>query len=272
MNRTDPEFLLRELAQIPEPPEMPGGEPVPDELLAAYRAGTLGAAETERLERRLAASPEARERLAAAAGVKLDGPGERVRRAVLAREAAGSRPAFPGRRRLRAVQAAAAAALLAVAVGLVWRAQGPPVEAPPLPAFEISLAGGLASDRSAAVTASRIVADPHSRVTVAFRPQRAVAGLEFALYRDRGGRLERLHPGGAIRQVLGRGAAEWTARAADLVGDSPGTHTLWAVVAREGELPQGAGLQPAGLPGKGRLVRTLVITLRPPLDARGELP
>lgn len=269
MNRIDPEFLLRELARVPEAAD---GEPVPADLLAAYRAGTLSAAETEQLERRLAASPEARERLAATAGVRLDSPGERVRRAVLDGETAGSRPVVPRRRWRRAIRAVAAAAMVAVAVGLVWRTQGPPAEAPPLPGFEIGLAGGLASDRAHAVTGSRIVANPHSRVTVAFRPQRAVAGLEFGLYREKGGRLEPLRPGGAIRQVLGRGAAEWTARAADLVGDAPGTHTLWAVVAREGELPEGTGLVPADLPQGGRVVQTLVITLRPPVGARGEMP
>jgi hypothetical protein len=276
MNQSDPEFLLRELARIEE---TDGEEPVPVELLAAYRSGTLSSAETERLERRLAASPGARQRLAAAGGVALAGPDERVRRAVLAPAATGSRPDVPRRRRRFAVRAVAAAAMLALAIGLAWRSQLPhsPGE-PPLPAFEITLSGGLASDRATIVTGAAITAEPHSRVTLVFRPRQAVAGLEFGLYRENGGRLERLRPGGAIRQVLGRGAAEWTARAADLVGDAPGEHPLWAVVARQGDLPDGTDVALGHGPEKGlaaggrRAVQTLRITLRPPGGARGEMP
>jgi hypothetical protein len=288
VNDTDSETLLRELAQLEESGE---GVPPATGRLASYRAGTLPAEEAERLEELLAGDVAARERLAALAGVMLPRPPDRVRAEVLA---SAGRELSKGRSRGRGPGRgwvwAAAAGLVLAAAALVFYLRRPPSGGWPagraLPVYEVAVTG-LAGVRSLpgaeATPQDHAEALPETRVSITVAPaDRAVAGVDFGLYRLAGDRLERISAGvegaagapgatgPAIHQVSGRGAASFDALAADLVGRSPGAHALFLVVAPRGELPPGRQLAPGEDPARalaaaGRhRVYPLRITLRAP--------
>lgn len=263
MSSMENEELLRELAQLEER----AGDEIPSvELLAAYREGRLPHDEAERLEARLADDPVARERLASLAGVPLPRPPERVRAAVLA--------AAP-RRKVRRFPipwqgwAAAAGIVLAVAA-LPFVLPGRHGEGRPLPAYSVSITG-LALERSRPMASDRSVeARPETRIEIDVAPEdRAVEGVDLALYRRVAGGVERLVEGPKLRQVENRGAAAFEGRAGDLVGPEPGERELLVVVARRGDLPDGLRLRPdedaaAALAGRGeRRVYSLRVKLLP---------
>ncbi len=216
----------------------PGNDPPPpDEVLVAYREGRLSPAEEEALETLLIASRPARERLVALAGVTLPTPRPSVRTHVLARR--------PDRRpRVLWWTAAAAAALLLVFGLTVLRPPRLPSDA----TFTATLTG-LAQSRSAPgagetpETTRKTEALPDTRVRILVEPEGpARAGVEFGLYRPAGSRLERLTPSHELRLDVGRGVARFEATARHLVGEVPGAHWLYVVVAEAGDLPRGATL------------------------------
>lgn len=235
MNRTEPEELLRALADLEEE----SGDAAPsDERLSAYRVGSLPADEAERLEALLADHPEARERLAAQAGVELPRPSERMRATVLA---AAPRRSSPGRWGDWRGWAAAAGIVLAVAALAFFLRPGP---SKPLPVYEVALTG-IAIERSApAPSSARVDARRETRISIAVTPlDRGIEGVEFGLYHRWADRLDRLSAGGSIRLVENGGAAGFEATAEALVGSAAGEHEIYVVVALRGDLPSGRRLQ-----------------------------
>jgi hypothetical protein len=250
-----------------------------DATLRAWREGRLGEDEARAVEAALAASPEARERLAALAGVEAQAPPAELRRRTLRRF--GPAEATGGGRWWRPVVALAAS--LVVAVGLLQLfGAGEPDPLPGDLAFDVAVRG--LTDTRGAVTdtgAEPATAYPETPLRFAVTPRgAAVADLDFAIYREAPGgeRLVRVadsDPESGLTTIrVDRGAATLTAPASDLTGplngSAPGRHTLFVVVARRGDLPpeelEVGGDEPAALlhDGGRRLVYPRPIELLPP--------
>jgi hypothetical protein len=245
MTTPDRDDLLWRLGLHADPGET-GGEVPDDALLAAYRRGELDPDAERRVEGVLAASAAARRRLAKLAGHPPAEPPAEVRERFLEAFAAatgeattaGARPRWSDRRRGRSSGrwlGLAAAALLAVAAGLAVHRQLAPPALPAALSYEVT-ATGLSRVRGEESVPRPVEALPDTVLRIAASPvSGAVEGVEVALYRRRGDTLERLDPGPRLRLTAERGAARFEARAADLVGERPGAHDLYVVVARSGE-------------------------------------
>lgn len=270
MKSIDSEELLSRLAVAEDEGPDEAAAWVTEAMLADYRAGRLSSEEEERLELAMARDAALRHRLLALAAV---GPVPAVESAVIprVREAvlAALRPA--PRRGLWA----AAAALVAAAI-LPWLllSDGKRSERQ-LPDYAVEVAG-LAVDRDGSpgdgTGASVAEALARTRVSiVATAEGEPVAGVDYGLYRQQGGRIERLETGGAIEIEVRPEAMVLEAEAADLVGDAPGRHTLFVVVAWRGELPPeqelaaGASAVQVLEDGGDRRVLPVVIELKDPL-------
>ena len=246
-NRRDAEELLQWLAEVEEKET----EGPPGDRLAEYRDGRLAPGEATELEALLGEHREARERLAALAGVRLSEPSRAIREAVLADFAAsaGSGGSLAprvsrSRRRTAGWRAAVAgfaavAALAAVAFG-TWRLSDRWANRPDstaVPEVRATIAG-LADERAAPTYGAEARALPDTTVRIEASPREAaVAGVELALYRSGGPGLERIAEDFLRRLPAGRGAISIEARAADLVGSVPGRYVLFLVAAPRGELP-----------------------------------
>jgi len=287
MNRDDRyDELLWELSRLSGSPARRGESQgasrdldLDEETLRAWRDGRLQEAEAEAVEARLASSSEARARLAALAAVEPEAPPPALRHRVL--ERFGTRPSQGLVRWWKPVVGLAASLLVAVGIGYLLLGRGPS----PLPAelaFDLA-ASGLAEHRGEAppVAGGAIQAYAETRVRLEVTPRAAgAAGLDFGLYRVRGGHLERLAPPGAVdarvELRVERGAATLSAQAVELVGPEPGRSTLYVVVARQGDLPppvvEVSGEEPEALLAAAgrRLVYSQSITLLP--TPAGDLP
>ena len=239
------EELLWEMSRTVEP-ETAGGAPpgggVPVEAwLDRYRAGRLTDAEAEQVEAWLGRDERARQKLGERA-VAGETPPSRVRRDVLA---AFVKPAVHPRasratRRWVFVRAAAYRPVwtlaLAGLLAALWLRSVPP--APPLDLqYEVNVRA-LALRRAAppAGEVARAFADTIVRIEASPEGM-ASADIEVGLYRAWGGVLRRLRPEAVQRVASERGAAAFEARASDLVGPTPGTHEVYVVVGRRGDLP-----------------------------------
>jgi hypothetical protein len=121
-----------------------------------------------------------------------------------------------------------------LAIGLNLR---PRANLPPDLSYRVTISG-MAQERSARSAASEAEVYPQTRVRIAAEPLgAAIADLEFGLYRRAEHGLVRVGPGEGLAVEVYRGAAVFTGRAGDLVGERPGTHELYVVVARPGQLP-----------------------------------
>lgn len=263
MNR-DPVDLLWELSQIDSSDldAQADGDRLSGEVLEAWRAGRLGAAEAARVEGVLAHDAAAREQLYRLGSVEQPSPPAGLRSRVMASVAADDQPPSSSRGpSLRGFisQFAALAAASLLALGAYVLSQGgglisgdglesPIASSVQLPAdmeFDVGLEM-LAETRSGDSESNSGDAYARTRVRIVIEPQeQAQAGLEFGLYRERGEVLERLLPGEEIRLETGRGTAVFEAPASALVGPEPGARDLLVAVAAVGNLPTALRL-PAG--------------------------
>jgi|GEM_PF-2325726 len=244
-----PEDLLWELARLEEAQEdsaEPSRSPdlqdsfVPEAVLEAYRQGALSAEEELRVERSLAQSPAARERLALLAGVRPTPLSAAARRRFLRAAKSSGRalpkPAAPLR---EATWWLAAAAVLVILAGGAWLWRTGPVTETTLPGIDASIQGlALVRNGEAAPAAGRdfTTAEPDTAVTVGVDVHPPRAGLSAGLYVFWPERRA------VVRLPLeatweNRGQARFRALARSMVGDEPGTYRLFAVVARAGALP-----------------------------------
>lgn len=259
MRRTEIEELLWELARLEDEGRGTGqaetvAPEVPDAVLEAYRTGALSKEETDRVDRFLIRSTAGRQRLAELAGVSPPAMTDAARHRFLRHRDFGhralghkalgaqARPAEvqPDRRRSASlspswVLAAAAAVLV---VGAAWFLLGPgsSEDLPPLPEIEVSIRG-LAEVRGQALAgADSTTAEADTAVTVGVVLNPPRAGLEVGLY------VFRPERGAVVRLPLqavwtDRRTAVFRAAARQLVGESPGTYQLFAVIGRADGLP-----------------------------------
>ncbi|MEO1368763.1 MAG: hypothetical protein AAFX50_16430 [Acidobacteriota bacterium] len=245
MTKTDPEELLW---RLPSAGAGADTDADADALFRAYRSGELTAEEAAAVEARLARDAAARRRLVRGAE-----PPEALKARVfesLARAAAaadGARPAAaaapaprrrrrPSRRLLRGVAFAAA---LAVAAGLalvlaLWDRPQPP----PLPAFEVTVAG-LVDTRGDAPARARAAAYPSTLLTVdvVASSNEPPGEVSYRLYRRTPAGFAAV-PSSAYRVERSDGAARLEGTAGEIVaGGAPGRHVLVLVVARPGGEP-----------------------------------
>lgn len=232
------DFLLRELGQLANE-ERERAQARFDERWDRLAAGTLTAEEEAELRALAEASPEAREAFEAFRPL-----GEDFQRRLAGRLAAeiehGAPREEPRARILwfprwrRAASWASAAAAAAAALFLLLHQPGPGTM-PPVPTYLAEVSGGTRTFRGEeAPSTGPHVFEPGDRFQVVLRPgtQTAGEGLEALCFVLRSGALRRLEaevqidPGGAVKieGSIGR----------DL---QPGDWTLWAVVGRQGELP-----------------------------------
>ncbi len=244
------EEWLHQLAEAQEGAEEAGarpgeGAPTLDEL-ARYRAGELSPAEAEAVERGLLVSGEARWHLAQLGGVSRPVPPSRVRRAVLDGLKASPAPArVPSRARWWAAAASLVFALAGSCLLLPRITRGP---ASPLPEYEVSVRG-LAAQRGEAVIGAPVEGTVVDAVAVSAYPSTRLVldvtslgssledDAELGLYRRQRQELARVKPGEGLTVEAGSGAWRVSGITDRLVGDEPGDHSLWLVVARPGALP-----------------------------------
>lgn len=218
--------------------DTPGAVP-PDEILIAYREGRLAAEQRHEIERLLALSVAARQRLTQLGGVDFDTPSQQVRDALL-----GTRQVNTLRRGSKwAYWTVAAAVLLVASLSTVRFGTWAPSDGKPLVlaalqpglTFDIQISA-LADRRSDATTT---VALPNSTVRVVMQQQGdALPGIEFGLYRLVKGGLERLTEADGLVEQFSRGAVDWRVAASRLVDTTPGRHPFYLAVGPRGSLPQ----------------------------------
>ena len=235
--------------------------------LRAYRTGTLDAAATRKIEQALARNATWRRQLSEIAEVTPEEPPSHLRqRAIDAMLRALSppeeklgpgQPASPRRPprsnrpfRRFAPLLAAAVLVLAVGAGLVWRL-GTGSELAPSPTpdavaalasaefdIRLELGTGIRSGRTSETRPSQSVVPPDQFLRIVVEPRdRAVAGVEFALYRQEDGQWRRLDAGDGLELERTRGSAAFRITAAALVGARSGSHDVLVAVAPEGQLP-----------------------------------
>ncbi len=233
LSRQDDERILASAEDL--------GIDIEDEILAAYRDGSLPERQAQSVERALASSTQARRTLANIVGLDHtelpEGTRDRVLSAIetgtqaaMTEEAAKVIP-FSTRVRQFAVPLAIAAALL-LAVVLVPRGN---TGMPQGVHYDVR-ATGLAQVRGEEVVATTsLEAEPETLLRLEALPEGMVTrDLDFGLYTLEGNSLVR----SSARAAVDRGAARFEVIAADLIGSEPGTRRLWVAVAREGKLPQ----------------------------------
>lgn len=215
-----------------------GDAAVDREELLAYREGRLPVDRRNALERRLLGSAALRGRLAASAGIGIEPPAA-VRERVLehfdrerGRPAAteGATPAEGGRLlnfrpRLRGVVGALVAASLFVVAGLllVTGERSLPADL----RYELR-ASGLREERGPGDSqeAEILRALPTTRIELELIPDRSIAGVELAIYRQRpGSPAERVEVAPEWLEVRD-GLIRIEAKACDLLGTSPGRGQL----------------------------------------------
>lgn len=228
MAKYEVEALLRALAVHTAQEDQP--ETVEPAVLDAYRRGEFDAGAAAALEIRLASSQTARRALVARGSESVRPPAH-VRAAVLA----SIRPAR--NRTWWSLAAAAIFVLTLLGVQVLHRGRAS------LPPFEISaldpsaVRGAPGADFTANNTVSLPADDP---LLLLVRPTwDSVPGTELGLYRRLGTVIERVDE----RPWVVREAPEDAGRflvdsAAMLVGDRPGSRTIWVVAAWRGELPE----------------------------------
>lgn len=209
-----------------------------DETLRAYRSGALTADEADAVEAVLARSARARTRLHEIAGIATALPPVRVRRRLFDETSARAR----GPLRMAAWVAAAAATIAIVTVGYRFATRSSAVTLPAGLRFDLRVEG-LAQVRGNEDRLPRAL--PDTTVRIFLEPQdRAVSGLAYGLYRKLPGELRRVMPGTELDVRETRGAVTFTARAAMIVGSSPGEREIFVVVAPGGPLPASVSLDP----------------------------
>lgn len=230
-----------------------GSADLSDDQLAAYREGRLATDDAASCEGHLVRSPEARARLAELAATPSATPPPYVRDAVLASfEASFRRPAAPalgsahGPLRGSLLKTAAIAALGLGMLLLVRLSLVPPEPLPADLAYDVE-AEGLATVRQAVPGGREIEAYPETRVRITASPRpAAVKEIEFAVYRQSAGRLDRLELGSGLVLETIRGAAVLTGEARDLLLPDTGATRLFLVAARPGDLPATVELASSG--------------------------
>lgn len=235
--------LLRELGHLAKE-ENEAEQARLDERWDRLAAGTLSAEEEAELRALAAADPEAREAYEAFRPLGADFQArvagklaEEIKGVAEDEERPSSRilPFRPSRR----AGWLTAAAVAAAAAGLLLLLRGPDLATmPPLPLYGAELSGGTRTSRGEeGPSTGPWELAPGDRFQVVLRPETRSVGteLEARCFLRRGGDLRRLEtqsqvdPGGAVKMEgsIGR----------DL---QPGDWTLWAVVGRQGELPDPA--------------------------------
>jgi hypothetical protein len=211
--------------------DLPGtddGPAPPDDVLRAYRSGSLTPAEAERVEWMLTRSAEGRARLAELGGVRLPSVPNRLRRQIV-----GDVPALRPWLTLDWRWAVAVLAVAVVAFALLFLPRSPGTRAP-VPPFDVRVLG-LADTRSAPGTAR---ARPETPVTIVIEAEGPTTqGLVYAVYRLRDDRLERLAPG-EVAVETHRGGAVLKASGESLAGRVPGEHELFVAIAPGERLPE----------------------------------
>lgn len=243
MTPSEIENLLWQLTTVGEKEPQ---EPPSREELADYHGGTLSPDQAAKMESRLAASPQGRERMHRMAGLPAPLAPVGPRQALLARlglaeeelrqdkaMVASSRRGFSGWR-----QALPLAAGFLLVLGTFFFIGD---EAVPLPEFRVSTQqmSEFRSAPSADALQAGGVFYADSPVSIVVSPwEAAQAGLDFGLYRKEGDRFHRLGVGAEIETRIYRGTATFEASAADLVGEHAGTYSLYVVIAQKGDLPK----------------------------------
>ncbi len=204
---------------------------VRDDLLLAYRQGTLTETERRSVEEALAGNEAVRQRIYDLAEIDPTQPPAEVRERLF-----GDLPK-PRRlsRRLQGIALSAAALLTLAILGpwLISRDSGP-VDMSSL-AHSLRLEA-IAEQRSVDTTSA--IARPDTRVQITLESLGAAqAGVEFAIYRLKGQRLERLEPQRAYTIMRHRGAAVINGRTSDLFGEEAGKHTIYVVASTEARWP-----------------------------------
>ncbi len=272
---------------LPAEKHLDAGElPIAEETLIAYREGTLSPPEMETVERHLAQSQEARDALAGISGIVQEAP-KGPREALLAglaipapsvaakvgNDALGDSadstlskelPPPIAKHKTTGRRLLSFAAGLLFSIGLIWlwnqqSGSGQIAEDSTLPTaiqlpefvVEINLPSAMRSAPSDSVSGpaegeAKFAAE--NTVELLVQPWQATAGLEFGLYRLRDNHLERLDGRPEISRQLDRGVAVFSAKAGDLVGPTPGKHTLLVVVTQAGNLPEERDLRPGENP------------------------
>jgi hypothetical protein len=195
--------------------------------LAAFREGRLAPARQEEIEGLLLGSAVLRRRLAQLAEVGRAAPPAAVRERVLAAFDAELGAGRQGRLlafrpRLKAFAGLLAAALLALALGLHFLG---PASLPADLRYELR-ASGLRAERGEPATAEPLRALPSTRVKLELIPDRSVAEVELAIYRQRAsGEARRLR---LDKQWITaeNGLIRVEAPAAELLGPEPGRGRL----------------------------------------------
>lgn len=229
----EPEDLLWELSNLESRDE---GSVPDDEALRRYREGEMTPAEASKMESALSHNRGARERLAALSSLRQAQPSPALRNRVLASlppRTTAKRPAW------RKIWPAAAAVLLALlAAPVYWLIDTSP-ETPPISPYEIRVFG-IAAVRSETAPITDVVrAFPQTRVRIELNALSASnAAVDYGLYRLDVNQIGRLD----VQPHRFKGAARFEA-AGSVLAPSPGTWTLFVVVAESGRLPANRLLQ-----------------------------
>lgn len=216
---------------------------VGDDELIAYREGRLSAERERELERQLGDSARLRQRLANLAGFELPQPSAGLRKRVL-----GTKSNF-----YRWAVVAAALLIATLLMPVIWQQRQPDLHQRAVAAlrsgvdFDIHV-GALAELRSEGTSMRAL---PGSTVNVVMEQRgKAIAGLEFGLYRLAGNRLVRLDEHDHLTTTVTRGAVEWRTPATSLVEATPGLHAFYIAVAPQGALPQQLNLKAGAEPDR----------------------
>ena len=214
--------------------------PPTDATLRAYVEGRLDPAEQAACEAHLTQSPQGRDRLVELTGVQLDSPSEALRERVLAHLPKPVRvrgEPKPHRQHSRRHWLTAAAAVIALAVvGLQFFVPQPSDRT--FADFTVH-ASGIKTDRSAGDASLLDASAPfrayaNTEVTINARIQgEPVRKTEYGLYLRRADRLVRIE----IPTIVTHSCSDFVATAREIVGETPGTYSLFVVAGLPGELP-----------------------------------
>lgn len=243
MTKRDPEALGWALSSVACDRNEGEASELSDETLRAYQDGRLSEPDAAEVERLLADSRRARARLNALAQVELPSPDSDLRATILGQAPAPRRPKTVSRRWMMGLAAA-----VVLGVGLTWSLI-PPDGIPQGLSYNVGCTG-LATTRAGEVATGAVEGYPDTPIRIALVPRsNATAGLAHGLYQIDRGRLRRLDVGDQIKLQTDRGTAIFTARAADLVGASPGVHAVIIAVAQPDDLPDVVPLDAEQDPG-----------------------
>ncbi len=263
MQPEDRERILWQLSTANTP--LASGHAVDDERLEAYRRGELDEQESAEVVRQLTQHPASRRRLLQLGGITDAPPSPQVLRRLLV----SLRPAATRRYRPLRVAALLAASLAAVFFGgRLMRSTVPETASPP--AYTVGIAA-LAVHRDGPTPGPSATANAETSVSITATIQgKARRDVALALFRQVGDQLERVDNSDGLSIIERRGAARFSAQAHSLVGDQPGEHLLFLVVAWQGDLPQVVSLPPGSDPatqlaadGRRRVYRLPLLLLPP---------